>query len=128
MPKGVTFCQLKKSPFATPPMIGQLGVACHTPGPGCPGVYNVSGDDPSLARSAIIVAAAALPVAMPSVLAWPLVLKQVMPRVGCPARVDYSGSSSAGRHERLARPRHRAMHPLGRQSFRGTVCSSQYLR
>src|ERR1700722_6066367 len=51
--------------------MGQLGVACHSPGTGKPGILNCGGDDPSLARSAIMAKAAASPVAIPSVLAWP---------------------------------------------------------
>src|SRR5450631_1981721 len=51
--------------------IGQLGVACHSPGTGGPGILNCGGDDPSLARKRTMARAAASPVAMPSSLACP---------------------------------------------------------
>src|SRR5207247_1525445 len=66
-PNGVTFCQLKK----IPPAAGQLGVICHTPGAAGPGGLFVGGAEPSPTRAAIIAAAAATPVAMPSSLAVP---------------------------------------------------------
>src|SRR5215472_15535912 len=71
MPNGVTFCHSKKTPTAIPLTIGQLGVACHSPGTGGPGILNCGGDEPSLARRRIMAEAAASPVAMPSFLGWP---------------------------------------------------------
>src|ERR1700733_5771813 len=71
MPNGVLFGHLNPIPTAIPFTIGQLGVACHSPRTSGPGILNCAGDDPSLARKAIMAKAAASPVAMPSVLAWP---------------------------------------------------------
>src|SRR2546429_895887 len=75
IPNGVTFFQLKNCPPrkaapGTPPTVGQPGVVCHSPGATGAGVLNVSGADPSPTRRAIIAAAAASPVATPSVLDW----------------------------------------------------------
>ena len=46
-------------------------MAWYSPGTGGPGILNCGGDEPSLARRAIMAKAAASPVAMPSILAWP---------------------------------------------------------
>ena len=52
-----------------PPAAVQLGVGCHSPGFDEDGRKNAAGAEPSLARAAIIAAAAASPTAMPAVLA-----------------------------------------------------------
>src|SRR5579884_3519029 len=51
--------------------MGQLGVACHSPVTAGPGILNCAGEEPSFARRANMADAAASPVAIPSVLAWP---------------------------------------------------------
>ena len=55
-------------------------MACHSPGTGGPGILNCGGDDPSLARRAIMADAAASPVAMPSILG--LTVRYQCQRVG----------------------------------------------
>src|SRR5690349_5896215 len=67
-PNGVMFCHWNAMPDATPFTIGQLRVACHSPGTAGPGALNSGGADPSWARRAVIAAAAASPTPMPSVL------------------------------------------------------------
>src|SRR5215203_3769748 len=67
-----------------PPVAEQPAVSCHCPGSEVDGRYDCGGADPSLLRSAIIAAAAASPVAIPSILAW----LSAMP----PSETEYAAS------------------------------------